>query len=476
MGDGNMSGRATLEERMRELDVKGDVDVPDMGTDTDRKGKAVELLDLLSDTPQVPTGTQWEIFAEDIQDLGARIREDRIEGFHENRTIGVGIRVIRDGRQSFGYTSDLAAWREVFERTVRAAPSSSIKSPGLPDLSSTDHPHVAGLYDPRFLTVTLDELSELTGRVIQGARDISEKNLVTEGVVDCMAEDVVFISSEGYTGCYTETQWTCYAGVVHEGHSGSWFDTRRMAPLDVDEVVRMASEMAMARPLKDPEPGRYPVLLHPSMVSDLWDNTVAPHLTHDWRVLGRSRYADSMGTTIADGYISIRDSGVLTGGMGSAPFDREGIPGGETTLVEDGVLSGFISDHRWASETGDRSTGNASGGFTSLPHIGFGDLVIDAPKDGPGHEELLREMGTGIYAVSGIGAHTANVTTGDFGIELSNAWFVRDGEIEFALRSGQFSGNGFDMFEQVRLVGGKQEHLGGFHSPPILLDPQMLSN
>ena len=112
-------------------------------------------------------------------------------------------------------------------------------------------------------------------------------------------------------------------------------------------------------------------------------------------VKGRSLFAGKEGRKVLAEGIGITDDGLYPRGLGTASFDDEGTAQSATTLIEAGVLKGFVFDRLWGAKAGRQSTGNASRPSPkSPPGVGFTNLYLKPGASG--FDRLLADMGEGI--------------------------------------------------------------------------------
>jgi PmbA protein len=165
------------------------------------------------------------------------------------------------------------------------------------------------------------------------------------------------------------------------------------------------------------ETGTYDVLLRPIAFTELLEYAFLPSISADNVQKGRSLMSEKIGQQVASSHLSFTDDGLLPGGLGTTGFDGEGVPSMRNSILERGVLKGFLYDSYTAGKSGVKSTGNAvRGGYSDLPRIGIRNLLVQSSEP----FDVVKETGRGIVVNSFIGAHTANPISGDFSVEARN--------------------------------------------------------
>jgi len=166
---------------------------------------------------------------------------------------------------------------------------------------------------------------------------------------------------------------------------------------------------------------------------------------------------DHLGKQIFPDFVRIHEAPHLPRGLGSAPFDGDGVATRANDLVSQGVLRSYVLDAYSGCRLGMQTTGNA-GGVRNL-HIEMG------PLDRAG---LLREMGTGFYVTELMG-HGMNPVTGDYSRGASGFW-VENGEIQYPVEEITIAGNLKEMFQGLRAVGNDCDFPGSTRTGSWLID------
>jgi len=175
-----------------------------------------------------------------------------------------------------------------------------------------------------------------------------------------------------------------------------------------------------------------------------------------------------LGKPVASCGISMYDDPHLPGASGSTRWDAEGTPTRRIDFIEKGVLKAFAYDLKTAYRYGKASTGSASrGGYGGLPGIGHHNFVIDGERSTVDDERVL-------FIHNLIGAHTANPLSGEFSVELSNAFFMEGGEYQEPVRSAMLSGNVFDLHFMIAGLGKDSRNLGSLILPSAKIHNQRI--
>jgi PmbA protein len=219
---------------------------------------------------------------------------------------------------------------------------------------------------------------------------------------------------------------------------------------------------------RDIATGEYDILLSPLAYGELLGNVFVPALSGRNVHAGRSRLGQSLGGSVTDSQITMYDDPLLEKANGSVRWDAEGTPTRRVDFIKEGILETFAYDLKTAYRFGKKSTGNAiRGGFGGLPSIGHHNFVVDGKRNEIADERVL-------YVNNVVGAHTANPMSGEFSVELSNAFWMEGGEYETPIRSAMLSGNVFDMHQCVSGLSRESRALGSLILPSIKINKQRI--
>jgi PmbA protein len=183
---------------------------------------------------------------------------------------------------------------------------------------------------------------------------------------------------------------------------------------------------------------------------------------------GASPLKGRAGETIIDRRLRFVDDPTLAFMSGSYSDDGEGVPGSVHTLVEEGVLKGFIFDLQTAGLMKTRSTGNGLRGYSSAPSPGFSNFVVSAGERPMA--EIQKSMKNGLVIYSVLGGGQSNMLAGDFSLNLHLAYKVRNGEITGRVKDSMVSGNIYRVFNQVAEISSDTRSEGSSVMPAVLFD------
>ena len=201
----------------------------------------------------------------------------------------------------------------------------------------------------------------------------------------------------------------------------------------------------------DAPAGVMPVVLGSGWPGVLLHEAVGHGLEGDFNRKGTSTYAGRIGQRVASPGVTIVDDGTLQGRRGSLNVDDEGTTTNCTTLIEDGVLVGYMQDTLNARLMGMQPTGNGRReSFAHLPMPRMTNTYMRAGTHDP--EEMIRSVKRGLYAVN-FGGGQVDITSGKYVFSATEAYLIEDGRITAPVKGATLIGNGPETMQKVRMVG-----------------------
>nr|WP_245761956.1 metalloprotease TldD [Falsiroseomonas stagni] len=211
----------------------------------------------------------------------------------------------------------------------------------------------------------------------------------------------------------------------------------RQAILNLDSVPAPAGEMEVVL-----GPGWPGILLH---------EAIGHGLEGDFNRKKTSAFAGLLGQRIASPGVTVVDDGTIPDRRGSLTVDDEGTPSGRTTLIEDGILVGFLQDRQNARLMGVAPTGNGRRqSHAHIPMPRMTNTVMLGGQHDPG--EVIASVKRGLYAVN-FGGGQVDITSGKFVFSASEAYLIEDGRIGAPVKGATLIGNGPDALTKVAMVG-----------------------
>ncbi len=222
------------------------------------------------------------------------------------------------------------------------------------------------------------------------------------------------------------------------------------------DLVREALRQSLTLLESVPAPaGEMDVVLGPGWPGILLHEAIGHGLEGDFNRKKTSAFCGLMGERIASQEVTVVDDGTLASRRGSLNIDDEGTPTNCTTLIENGILVGYMQDRQNARLMGMKPTGNGRRqGFDHVPMPRMTNTYMLAGKRDP--KEIIASVKNGLYAVS-FGGGQVDITSGKFVFTCTEAYRIEDGRIGAPVKGATIIGSGADALTRISMVGNDLE-------------------
>jgi PmbA protein len=406
-------------------------------------------------------------------EFSVTVRKGEVETLTDAGSKALGIRVFVGKRTATSYTSDFSApalGRLVEETVAMARVTGEDPAAGLPDEMVPPEAVDLGLHDPSPASLPTAERIERARRAEAAALAAFPEITNSQGGSYASDEDtVVLANSLGFMGSYRSSSVSL--SVVPVAERGAqmerdyWYTTGRglLDLLAPEEVGRIAAERTIRRLGARQVPTcEVPIVFDPE--------TAAEILGHVFRALsGYSVFRNAtflkgrVGETVASSLLTVVDEGRRPRGLGSRPFDGEGLPTRRNVPLEAGVLRHYLCDSYAARKIGARSTGSARRGVSGGPSVGSANLSFAAGATAP--EEIVSGVERGLYVTDLIG-FGVDLVSGDYSQGAAGQW-IEKGKLVHPVHEVTIAGNLKQMLQDVDAVGNDLEFRGSSASPTL---------
>ena len=435
-----------------------------------------ELKNIVSDALQCARklgATQAEADVSLQKGLTTTVRLGEVETVEYQRDRGMGVTVYFGKRKGSASTADLSP-RAVTETVEKAC-----------DIARyTAEDDCAGLADPSELARDIPDLDldhpwelapeqavELARGCEAAGRAVDARITNSEGATVASHRGVrVYGNSLGFLAGYPSTSHSVscvlLAQVGDDMQRDYWYSTARDArDLEAAELIgRKAGARAVTRL------GARKIATQKSRV--LYSPEVARGLIGHFlgAVRGSSQYRKSSfllgaaGQQVFPDFITLSERPHIRKGLGSSPFDSEGVATRDRELVSGGVLQGYVLGSYSARKLGLRTTGNAGGTH---------NLLVESKNGGLDIERLMRELGTGLLVTELMG-QGVNGVTGDYSRGASGYW-VENGVSAYPVHEITIAGNLKDMYRNIAALGNDVDTRGGVRVGSVLISEMTIA-
>jgi len=435
-----------------------------------------ELKNIVSDAlerARALGATQAEADVSLQKGLTTTVRLGEVETVEYQRDRGMGVTVYFGKRKGSASTADLSA-RAVSETVEKACDiarytaeddCSGLADPGelardIPDLD-LDHP-----WD-----ISPEDAVECARSCEAAGRSVDTRITNSEGATVGSHRGVrVYGNSHGFLGGYPSTSHSIscvlLAQTGDDMQRDYWYSSARDGrDLESAEAIgRKAGVRAVARlRARKLATQRARVLFSPEVARGLIGHFLGA-------IRGSSQYRKSSfllgaaGQQVFPSFLELRERPHILKGLGSSPFDSEGVSTRDRELVQDGVLQGYVLGSYSARKLGLRTTGNAGGNH---------NLLVESKSGGLAVEDILRELGTGLLVTELMG-QGVNGVTGDYSRGASGFW-VENGVIGDPVHEITIAGNLKDMYRNIAAIGSDVDLRGSVRVGSVLISEMTIA-
>ena len=392
-------------------------------------------------------------------DFSVTVRKGEVETLKDAGSKALGLRVFVGRRTASSYTSDFspaALERLVADCVDMARVTGEDSAAGLPDEAPPAEEIDLGLFDPSPAALPTGERIERARRAEAAALAASPEITNSQGGTYGSDEGfVVLANTNGFMGSY-RSSGVALSVVPVAQRDGSmerdyWYTNGRGLGdlLEPEEVGRIAAERTLRRLGARKVPTcEVPVVFDPETAAELL-GTLFRGLSGYSVFRNATFLKDKVGQQVASPLLSVIDDGRRPRGLGSRPFDGEGLPTRRNVPLENGVVRHFLCDSYSARKIGARATGSARRGVGGGPSVGAGNLSF-APGETP-PEQILGEVERGLYVTDLIG-FGVDLVSGDYSQGAVGHW-IEKGRLVHPVHEVTIAGNLQQMLLDVDRVG-----------------------
>jgi len=426
----------------------------------DRFGLAPGALDRVLGTAVATRADHADLYFEHRVVQTASLEDGVVKKATRSARQGVGVRVLAGPRQGYAYTDEVSLERlEVAARAARYI-AEHRSDPAVPVRVSAGAPHDLYAVTPAPVETPVADLAALLVRLDRVARAYDPHVTNVLATIGIEHRVVLVVTPDGRTvgdvRPLVHLSISCIAERDGNRQQGSHGGGGRFA---FDELVgraeafaRDAARQAILNLDAVPAPaGTMNVVLAPGWPGILLHEAVGHGLEGDFNRKGTSAFSNRIGTMVASELCTVVDDGTIAARRGSLNVDDEGTPTQRTTLIERGVLRGYLQDKQNASLMGMPLTGNGRReSFAHLPMPRMTNTFMLAGEDDPA--DIIRSVDRGLYAVS-FGGGSVDITSGRFVFSASEAYEIDGGKIGRPVKGATLIGNGPEVLTRITRVG-----------------------
>jgi len=423
------------------------------------------LLEVLRSAQKV--AEQAEIFSASSRAMPIQFEANELKQVQTKESSSTALRIFKEGRIGFATASGGGGLEALVDMAVETSQFGSPANFQFP--SSQDYSEV-GIFDPKVDEIAMERMVEIGKELIAKIRghtpDILCDVQVTKGT-----NSISLINSQGGEGRYDRSFFSLsLEGILVRDIDMLFVDDSesscRLSDNIDDLADRLIWQLEMAKKKATVSTKLLPIIFTPHGVASALLGPLVLAFNGKAVLEGASPLKDKLGEQVFDKNLSLWDDATIAYGVGSYPFDDEGVPSQRLPLVTNGVVTNFLYDLQTAALTGTQSTGNGrrvGGGFPS-PTISSlilrgGDVSFRA---------MLEDMKEGLVVEQVIGAGQGNILGGDFSGNVLLGYKVENGEIVGRVKDTMIAGNVYQVLKELLGIGQETRWVRGIlQTPPL---------
>jgi PmbA protein len=429
-----------------------------------------EILDRVRGLAQRSGAAEAEAYLEIVNLTEARVRQGEVEYLAQSAVRGLGVRVFVDRKVGFSYTTDIrpTVIDELVRRTILLAGENAPRDenrlpdeqlPPISDLEIYDDA-VARLRAPDLIALAkqAEDQAFASDKRVQATRDARASAAV--GEVHFTNTYVPYLT---YSSTTCRLAITAIASDSAQKREGRFEDSRRSL-LDLttpERVGRKAAERAVQRLGSKPVPTTRAPVVFDGEAAGRFLASLCPAFDAANVLEERSFLSSSVNQQVASPLVTIVDDGLLRRGLGTRPFDGEGVQQRRSVLVDRGVLARFLETATTARRKNARMTGNAVRSYDSLPSVGPTNLRVEP---GSGTLDKIIESTTRGLLVTEVVGFGVDTVSGHYSQQVVGRW-IEKGALAAPVEGVTVAGSLSEMLLGIDAVGKDLEYRAAVCSP-----------
>jgi PmbA protein len=426
------------------------------------------LLEVLRSARKV--AEEAEVFSASARATTIQFEANELKQVQTRESSSNALRLFREGRIGFATASGEDSLEDLVDMAVETSQFGSPANFQFPSRFHRDCAKVR-IFDPKIEEIATERMvemgKELIARIKGHTPDILCDVQVTRGT-----SSISLVNSQGGEGRYEKSFFgLSLEGILVRDTDILWVSDSgsscRPDNIGIDDLAdRVMWQLEMAKKKATVSTRVLPTIFTPHGVASALLGPLVLAFNGKTVLDGASPLKDKMGEQVFDKKMSLWDDATVAYGIGSYPFDDEGVASRRLPLVTNGVVANFLYDLQTAALAGRQSTGNGrrvGGGFpspvTSSLILGGGDVSFQA---------MVEDMKEGLVVEQVIGAEQGNILGGDFSGNVLLGYKVENGEIVGRVKDTMIAGNVHQVLTELVGIGQEARWVGGIlQTPPL---------
>ena len=403
---------------------------------------------------------QAEVFRVSYEDTPVVFEANRLKQLQTRQGTVVSLRLIKEGRIGFASASGEAEPQKLVEmalETSQFGTPARFDFPGPGDYAAVD------VYDPQTEKVSLEEMVGLGESLIAQVRQHTPE-LVCECHIRKATAVRSLLNSRGGHAVYKRSVFSLeFEGTLIRDTDMLfvWDSQSSCQPIKggKDMAQTIIEQLELSRHQASVASGRLPVIFTPKGMASALVMPLAMALNGKIVLQGASPLGGRLGEAVFDNRLSLRDDATMPFRPDSRPCDDEGTASRTVSLIDKGVVSGFIYDLQTAGQADAATTGSGLRSGGSIPAPSLSTLIIEEGE--ASFQDMVRDMKEGLVVEQLMGAGQGNVLGGEFSGNVLLGYKVENGEIVGRVKDTMVSSSIYRILSDIVAIGSKASWVGG---------------
>ena len=411
---------------------------------------------------------QAEVFSVSSRAMPIQFEANELKQVQTKESSSTALRIFKEGRIGFAIASGGGGWEALVDMAVETSQFGSPANFRFP--SSRDYFEVS-IFDSEVDEIAMERMVEIGKELIAKIRghtpDILCDVQVTKGT-----SSISLINSQGGEGRYDSSFFSLsLEGILVRDTDmlfvGDSESSCRPDFIGIDDLAdRVIWQLEMAKKKAAVSTKLLPIIFTPNGVASALLSPLVLAFNGKTVLEGASPLKDKLGEQVFDKKLSLWDDATIAYGVGSYPFDDEGVSSQRLPLVTNGVVTNFLYDLQTAALAGTQSTGNGQRVGGGFPSPAISSLILSGGD--VSFQAMVEDMKEGLIVEQLIGADQGNLLGGDFGGNVLLGYKVENGEIVGRVKDTMIAGNVYQVLKELLGIGQEARWVGGIlQTPPL---------
>lgn len=376
---------------------------------------------------------------------------------------GIGIRVIHKGKIGFANTTKIEACGAVIENAKNASEFGEDARFEFPKRVKFKN---IPIYSKGIRKIENKEIKDKMRKFIKSITE-SDSDAKVDVEYRRGEREVSLVNSNGLDVSYNESFVSILITILLViEDSMTWIMKRKISPRKIfiskKEKEELKRKVKLARKVVPLESGEMSAIIMPSVMVNLL-RSFSQGVNGSLLQKGASPLKGKEDNKMLDKRVTIYDDAPKDWGVGSRPFDDEGIRTRKIPIFRKGVFKNFLFDLQTAGILDRKSTGSAMRGYDSTPSPGISNFMVSSGKWTV--SEMIKDIKNGLIVHSIIGGGQSNILAGDFSGNVSLGFRIHNGKITGRVKNTMIAGNAYEAMNNIEGIGKNVENYGNYYTP-----------